>query len=144
MPDLDSESPLSATDRHNKDADVAENRSLLLHSSASLDECPHIIWFDDNDREPILFAGHGARAAALKTWDLISVSWNAHLFVCIASNSRDAKTPCAEITESRTDDMAMLIKQLIHALNKASPGNKTAARALDYLQRKNLIGSPLR
>lgn len=58
-------------------------------------ECPHIIWFDDADRSPLLFAGAGSAVAALKTWEQISVSWNAHLFVRVASNSRDSKYPSA-------------------------------------------------
>lgn len=59
------------------------------------DECPHMIVFDDTDREHMVFAGAGARDAALKTWDKISGSWNAHLFVRIERNSRDDRYPSA-------------------------------------------------
>lgn len=59
------------------------------------DECPHMIVFDDTDREQMVFAGAGARDAALKTWDKISGSWNAHLFVRIERNSRDDRYPSA-------------------------------------------------
>lgn len=59
------------------------------------DECPHIIVFDDTDRAPIYFAGAGARKAALLTFEKVSISWNAHLFVRIARNSRDDIFPCA-------------------------------------------------
>ncbi|MCM8743582.1 hypothetical protein [Pseudomonas koreensis] len=60
------------------------------------EECPHLIVFDDNDRESMLFAGAGSRSAALKTWEKISMSWNAHLFVRIERNSRDDRYPSAE------------------------------------------------
>lgn len=61
------------------------------------DECPHMIVFDDADREPIMFAGAGSRTAALKKWELISNSWNAHLFVRVARNSRDDSYPSASV-----------------------------------------------
>lgn len=58
-------------------------------------ECPHMIVFDDADRETLMFAGEGARNAALKTWEQISGSWNAHLFVRVERNSRDDRYPSA-------------------------------------------------
>jgi len=60
------------------------------------DECPHLIVFDDTQVEQLMFAGAGARAAALKKWESISTSWNAHLFVRVARNSRDDGHQCAE------------------------------------------------
>lgn len=42
------------------------------------------------------------------------------------------------------DDLAMLVRQLVHSLRKHSPDNTTAARAVDYLKRHELQGSPLR
>ena len=62
------------------------------------EECPHMIVFDDADRENEVFAGAGARPAALRRWAQISTAWNAHLFVRTASNSRDDKLPCATLT----------------------------------------------
>lgn len=49
-----------------------------------------------------------------------------------------------ESQTSQVDEMAMLIKQLVQLLRKAAPGNETAARAMDYLKRNDLLGSPLR
>ena len=77
-----------------------ELRALLDAPSVSTplsipDECPHMIVFDDADREQMVFAGAGSRDAALKTWEKISNSWNAHLFVRIARNSRDDRYPSA-------------------------------------------------
>lgn len=61
------------------------------------DECPRIIWFDDSDMRPMIFAGRGARDAALKAFERVSVQWNAHLFVRIQKNSRDDQYPCAPL-----------------------------------------------
>lgn len=59
------------------------------------DECPHVIFFDDADRKPLHFAGTGARKGALKAWEQVSKSWNAHLFVRVESNTRDDIYPSA-------------------------------------------------
>lgn len=48
---------------------------------------PYLIQFDDADRRPEVWTD---RAAAHHRYREISVSWNAHLFVKIDSNSRDA------------------------------------------------------
>jgi hypothetical protein len=45
---------------------------------------------------------------------------------------------------AEVDDLAALVRQLVHALKKASPTSPLAARSVDYLQRKGLQGSPLR
>ena len=41
-------------------------------------------------------------------------------------------------------NLAMAVKQLCHALKRHEPDSDTAARAMQYLQKHNLIGSPLR
>lgn len=64
------------------------------------EDCPHIIWFDDQDQRPLVFAGHGARAAAEKTFKKVSTQWNAHLFVRIEKNSRDCPYPVAAVVEA--------------------------------------------
>lgn len=61
------------------------------------DDCPHIIWFDDHEMQPVMFAGHGARAAALEKFKRISMQWNAHLFVRIDRNSRDDRFSVAAL-----------------------------------------------
>jgi hypothetical protein len=63
------------------------------------DECPHIIVFDDADSANEHFFGAGARTAALRRYEQISQSWNAHLFVRIARNSRDDRYPSAAVAE---------------------------------------------
>ncbi|MGI9563836.1 DUF3850 domain-containing protein [Pseudomonas fulva] len=63
------------------------------------DECPHIIVFDDADSANEHFVGAGARTAALRRYEQISQSWNAHLFVRIARNSRDDRYPSAAVAE---------------------------------------------
>lgn len=44
-----------------------------------------IIWFEDADREPETFVGFGARDAAQRRYDQVTVSWNAHLFERVKS-----------------------------------------------------------
>ncbi len=75
--------------------EVARLNDLIAHATGKVvdpDEVPHLIVFDDADRKPELFIG---RAAALARYERISVSWNAHLFVKINSNSRDCQYPNA-------------------------------------------------
>ena len=42
------------------------------------------------------------------------------------------------------DELAMLTRKLVQQLRKASPGDESAEKALDYLKRKGLAGNPLR
>lgn len=58
-------------------------------------ECPYLIIFDDQDQKSLSFAGAGARAAADKTFDELSISWNVHLYVRVKNNSRDDTYPNA-------------------------------------------------
>lgn len=46
--------------------------------------------------------------------------------------------------ERVTDDLAALVRRLAHSLRKAAPGNDLPEKALDYLTRNGLQGSPLR
>ncbi|WP_176707263.1 hypothetical protein [Pseudomonas sp. AU12215] len=64
------------------------------------EECPHLILFDDADVKPIMFAGSGARRAALTKWEQVSINWNAHLFVRIEKNCRDDRYPCATLAST--------------------------------------------
>src|SRR5688572_27059996 len=59
------------------------------------DEGAYLIQYDDASRANELFAGCGAKAAAMRRYAQISENWNAHLFVKIGSNSRDCTTPSA-------------------------------------------------
>lgn len=81
--------------------------SYRRDAAAIPSECPHMIVFDDADREPLLFAGAGAQAAAEQAWKQVSGQWNAHLFVCVAHNARDVhQYPVARLSEHapRGDD----------------------------------------
>ena len=49
-----------------------------------------------------------------------------------------------EASGSVVDDLSALVRQLAHRLGKAAPDSDLPARALDYLKRKGLQGSPLR
>ena len=50
----------------------------------------------------------------------------------------------AEDLQRNVGDLTMLVAQLVRALRKAAPEHELPARALGYLQRKGLCGSPLR
>lgn len=53
----------------------------------------------------------------------------------------------SQVTNAKTRrelDMALLIRQLAHALNKKFPDHALAIKAKDYLQRQGLQGSLLR
>jgi hypothetical protein len=47
-------------------------------------------------------------------------------------------------SSSCVDDLSALVRQLVHRLKKSSPDNDLPEKALDYLKRKGLQGSPLR
>jgi hypothetical protein len=62
-----------------------------------------------------------------------------------ASIERWNRRPSSSIGEDgRAGDLSMLVRQLVHSLKKAKPDSDLAARAVDYLKRKGLAGSPLR
>ena len=44
----------------------------------------------------------------------------------------------------KVDELAMLVRQLVQSLRKASPGTDLADRALDYLKRHGLAGTFMR
>ena len=46
--------------------------------------------------------------------------------------------------ERVTDDLAALARQLVRSLRKADPQHALPDKAIDYLKRKGLQGSPLR
>ena len=46
--------------------------------------------------------------------------------------------------EAQVDEMAMLIRMLVHSVRKTNPDNETARKAMGYLQCHNLQGSILR
>ena len=49
-----------------------------------------LVFYDDQDRRPELFT---ERSPALRRFDDISSAWNAHLFVRVHANCRDARQP---------------------------------------------------
>lgn len=49
-----------------------------------------------------------------------------------------------EQSETIVDDLAQLVTRLVRQLRKAAPDNELSEKALDYLKRKELLGSPLR
>lgn len=50
----------------------------------------------------------------------------------------------AQESQENVGNLVMLVAQLVRALRKAAPEHELSARAMDYLQREGLCGSPLR
>ncbi|GHC72961.1 hypothetical protein GCM10007320_09210 [Pseudorhodoferax aquiterrae] len=50
----------------------------------------------------------------------------------------------APLPEPRVDDLAHTVRRLAHSLRQAAPSNDLPGKALDYLKRHGLQGSPLR
>lgn len=55
-----------------------------------------------------------------------------------------AENEALRSSSSCVEDLSALVRQLVHRLRKASPDNDLPEKALDYLRRKGLQGSPLR
>jgi hypothetical protein len=55
-----------------------------------------------------------------------------------------APQPPAPASDARLDDLSALVSRLAQALSKAAPTHDLPAKAMDYLRRKDLLGSPLR
>ena len=51
---------------------------------------------------------------------------------------------CWETWKREIGDLSMLVRQLASSLRKAAPEHSLPDRAIDYLRRHNLQGSPLR
>ncbi|MDZ5601700.1 hypothetical protein SJI00_02765 [Pseudomonas sp. RP23018S] len=121
---------------------IAELGPLYTHADpagpASLavpEECPHIIVFDDHDRADEHFSGAGARPAALRRFEQISQSWNAHLFVRVARNSRDDRYPSATVADpaeverlrARLAERDALLQKVLGHLKAGKPGEAQVA-----------------
>jgi len=49
-----------------------------------------------------------------------------------------------DLAQGQVGDLSMLVRQLVQALRKASPDHALPDKAMDYLKRKGLQGSPMR
>jgi hypothetical protein len=77
---------------HIADAGKMEKPEGKAEQQAEPDNVPYLIMFDDADRKPEIYLG---RKAAMCRYEQISVSWNAHLYVKVDSNSADCPYPSA-------------------------------------------------
>lgn len=50
----------------------------------------------------------------------------------------------AKAERAKLDEMAMLVRRLVHSLKRIKPDSELPAQAMDYLRRHGLQGSPLR
>ena len=102
-------------------------------------ECPHLIWYADQDRKPEMFVGHGARDTAMKRFHMISQHWNANLFVRIKKSSRDCPYPVADLAPApaqHPDDAA--VEKLAEAMKQklAENGRSSGGRGTDCTQQQ--------
>jgi hypothetical protein len=81
----------------------------------------------------MLVDGENVKDAA-RAW--LKFSASADLFAHNARVQREAQI--------KVDDLAMLVRQLVHSIRKTNPDNETASRAMDYFKRHGLQGSLLR
>lgn len=67
-----------------------------------------------------------------------------HAGLCIIGYTPESVRQLLAAQQFTLDELAMLTRKLVQQLRKASPGNESAEKALDYLKRKGLAGNPLR
>ena len=57
---------------------------------------------------------------------------------------RDSERSADSLVETQVDDLAMLVRRLVHEVRKTNKESSVAIKAVDYLKRKGLQGSPIR
>ncbi len=80
---------------------------------------------------------YGSTATSFYPSDRIGMGWT-------ALYTEHQVRPLLAAQQFTLDELAMLTRKLVQQLRKASPGNESAEKALDYLKRKGLAGNPLR
>jgi len=71
-------------------------------------------------------------------------AWQAALALLSQDSAAAQVTPKDGEEPAKVEDLAALVRQLVHSLQKAKPGSDLATRAVNYLNRKGLAGNPLR
>ena len=104
---------------------VQDYDARLAEALADNDQTPYMIVFDDHDRPPEMLVG---RKRAELRYEMISVSWNAHLFVQIHSNSRDCDRPSAKILDPDSNSALALAGRLVSV--DVSTGDEDAANRI--------------
>ena len=106
------------------------------------DDGAYLIRFDDAEREDESFVGCGAKDAALRYYEQVSDSWNAHLYVKVDSNSRDctvpngalaATAPQAPVAGEWVQEARQIIDELIQCANVGRWDGKLVRAAQDLL-----------
>jgi hypothetical protein len=76
--------------------------------------------------------------------DSLVASTKVNSAVMVRANGLEAESEALRKDASCVDDLSALVRQLVQRLRKAAPYNDLPEKALDYLKRKGLQGSPLR
>jgi len=93
-----------------------------------------------NDQQGASAVGSELSGGLSADEDLITCLW------CGSSTPHETAVGacCWEEWKRQMDELATLVRMLVHQIRKTNPDNKTAAKAVDYLKRTNLQGSILR
>lgn len=112
---------------------AAGGERVICGDNSNSDSGPYGIMNEEDER--YLLAWHPAAALALLDR--------------LESAERELMPDCADpqaqaVAPAEVEDLAALVRKLVHSLNIAKPGSDLAKRAVEYLRRKGLQGSPLR
>ncbi|MCS3467107.1 hypothetical protein M2401_000828 [Pseudomonas sp. JUb42] len=140
-------------------ADSERNQRMLLAACMGMGTIGEALGADMNsDGDELLgmvndlIAERDALKASHKTIDCrfeVSEDTLKTIRGCLSSAESDIdalKAECEGLREkvACVDDLSALVRQLVQRLRKAAPDNDLPEKAMDYLKRKGLQGSPLR
>ena len=77
----------------------------------------------------------------IEAWDYTPGHMKAYAAAAVEAD-RASRVPLT--VDQRVEDLAMLVKQLVRAVRSTSPDSDIAHKAMGYLHRNDLKGSPLR
>lgn len=96
--------------------------------------------------EPAAYLHECGKKPSLRTLEFskVDIQLAAKGYKSIPLYTEHQVRPLLAAQQFTLDELAMLTRKLVQQLRKASPGNESAEKALDYLKRKGLAGNPLR
>ena len=128
-----------------KDPDLVKSKADLLADALNVHEATGLTPSQLQARVAEL---EGALRAHVEKGDPVDV---ANFTACHEERGEGIAAPAAPSPAQEhatqlagVDELAQLVKQLVHALRKAAPSHALPEKALDYMRRQGLLGSPLR
>ncbi len=97
---------------------IRRARAVLAELSAPAqdDDAVWIVWFEDTDREPVIFSGEGATDAAYAYFNQCQHAWTSHLFKRVLTDGSRAPDAPAQQTPD-IDAMQEAMKEAEEALS---------------------------